>query len=85
MDPSPSRAFGQAAREIRKERGLSQEQAALDGGIDRAYLGHIERATKNATIPTLWKMADALGVKPSAIFARAEKLLDGQISDAKST
>lgn len=75
MDLSPSQAFGQAAREIRKERGLSQEQAALNGGIDRAYYGHIERATKNATLPTVWKMADALGVPPSAIFARAEKLL----------
>jgi transcriptional regulator with XRE-family HTH domain len=72
----PSKAFGRAAREIRKERGLSQEQAALDGGIDRAYYGHIERATKNATIPTVWKMAAALGVPPSALFTRAEQILE---------
>jgi transcriptional regulator with XRE-family HTH domain len=78
MALSPSQAFGQAAREIRKERGLSQEQAALDGGIDRAYLGHIERASKSATIRTVWKMAAALGVPPSAIFARAERLLGEQ-------
>jgi len=82
---SPSQAFGQAAREIRKEQGLSQEQAALDGGIDRAYLGHIERASKSATLRTIWKMAEALGVPPSAIFLRAEKLLEEQISDARST
>jgi transcriptional regulator with XRE-family HTH domain len=75
---SPSQAFGQAAREIRKERGLSQEQAALDGDIDRAYLGHIERATKNATLPTVWKMADALGVPPSVLFVRAERILEAQ-------
>jgi transcriptional regulator with XRE-family HTH domain len=78
MALSPSQAFGQAAREIRKERGLSQEQAALDGGIDRAYLGHIERATKSATLRTVWKLAESLGVPPSAIFARAERLLEGQ-------
>lgn len=77
MALSPSEAFGQAAREIRKERGLSQEQAALDGGIDRAYLGHIERATKNATLPTIFKLARALGVRPSVIFARAETLIGG--------
>jgi DNA-binding XRE family transcriptional regulator len=56
-DHLPSKAFGLAAREIRKERKLSQEQAALNGKIDRAYYGHIERATKNATLPTIWKMA----------------------------
>jgi transcriptional regulator with XRE-family HTH domain len=76
MDLSPSQAFGQAAREIRKEQGLSQEQAALDGGIDRAYLGHVERATKNATLPTIWKMASALGVPVSDLFARAEQILE---------
>jgi transcriptional regulator with XRE-family HTH domain len=75
---SPSQAFGQAAREIRKERGLSQEQAALDGGIDRAYYGHIERASKSATLRTIWRMADALGVSPSVLFARAEQILEAQ-------
>ena len=75
---SPSQAFGQAVREIRRERGLSQEQAALDGGIDRAYYGHIERATKNATIPTVWRMATALQVQPSVIFRRAEQLLEAE-------
>ena len=74
-DHPPSKAFGLAAREIRKERGLSQEQAALNGKIDRAYYGHIERATKNATLPTIWKMAAALGVPPSALFTRAERIL----------
>jgi transcriptional regulator with XRE-family HTH domain len=83
MALSPSQAFGQAAREIRKERGLSQEQAALDGGIDRAYYGHIERATKNATLHTIWKMAAALGVPPSALFSRAEQILTQHDWDAR--
>jgi transcriptional regulator with XRE-family HTH domain len=78
MDLSPSEAFGQAARKIREERGLTQEKAALDGGIDRSYLGHVERGKKNATLPTIWKMAEALGVPPSVIFLRAEKLLNGK-------
>lgn len=80
MALSPSEAFGLAAREIRKERGLSQEQAALDGDIDRAYLGHIERATKSATLRTIWKMAAALGVPPSVLFARAEQILEADSS-----
>lgn len=75
MAVSPSQAFGQAAREIRKERRLSQEQAALNGGIDRAYYGHIERATKSATLRTVWKMAAALGVPVSELFIRAERII----------
>jgi transcriptional regulator with XRE-family HTH domain len=63
----------------------ARQVAALDGDIDRAYLGHIERATKNATLPTIWKMAKALGVQPSTIFVRAERLLEEQIGDARST
>lgn len=81
-DHPPTKAFGLAAREIRKECGLSQEQAALKGGIDRAYYGHIERATKNATLPTIWKMAAALGVPPSALFTRAEQILAQQDGEA---
>jgi transcriptional regulator with XRE-family HTH domain len=78
MALSPSQAFGQAAREIRKERGLSQERVALDGSIDRAYYGHIERATKSATLRTVWKMASALGVPVSDLFIRAERILEAQ-------
>jgi transcriptional regulator with XRE-family HTH domain len=85
MALSPSQAFGQAVREIRHERGLSQEQTALDGGIDRAYVGHIERATKTPTTTTIFKLAAALGVPPSAIFARAERLLEQQPRSAAST
>lgn len=80
MALSPSQAFGLAARQIRKERGLTQERAALEGGIDRAYYGHIERGTKSATLHTIWKMAAALGVPPSALVMRAEQILaqDGE-------
>jgi len=84
MAISPPEAFGQAAREIRKERGLSQEQAALNGGIDRAYLGHIERASKSATLRTIWKMASALGVPVSDIFIRAEQILEAQTTNGAS-
>lgn len=78
MALQPPEAFGLAAREIRREKHLTQEQAALSAGIDRAFYGHIERATKSATLNTVWKVADALGVPPSALFARAERLLAEQ-------
>ncbi len=78
MALSPSQAFGLAAREIRREQGLSQEQAALKAGIDRAFYGHIERATKSATLNTVWKVAEALSVPTATLFVRAEQLLAEQ-------
>lgn len=74
MALSPSEAFGRAVREVRMERRLSQEDAALESGIDRAYFGHIERATKSPTLNTVWKVAEALGVRPSELLARAERI-----------
>lgn len=78
MALSPSQAFGKAVSELRAERDLSQEDAALASGIDRAYFGHIERATKSPTLRTVWKIAEALEVEPSELLQRAERLLDGQ-------
>jgi XRE family transcriptional regulator, regulator of sulfur utilization len=72
---TPSQAFGAALRELRTERGLSQEDAALASGIDRAYFGKLERATKVPTLTTVWKIADAFNVQPSELLNRAEKLL----------
>ena len=75
MALSPSQAFGQAVREARIAQGLSQEDAALTSSVDRAYFGHIERATKSPTLKTVFKIADALETRPSALLLRAEEIL----------
>ena len=75
MAKTPSEAFGEALRQVRAEKDLSQEEAALAIGIDRAYYGALERAVKSPTLKTIWKIADALGVPPSALLIRAEQLL----------
>jgi transcriptional regulator with XRE-family HTH domain len=72
---SPAQAFGAALKEMRMERGLSQEGAALASGIDRAYFGKLERADKVPTLTTVWKIATAFEVQPSELLGRAEKLL----------
>ena len=78
MALSSSQAFGKAVSELRVERDLSQEDAALASGIDRAYFGHIERATKSPTLRTVWKIAEALEVEPSELLRRAESLLENE-------
>jgi transcriptional regulator with XRE-family HTH domain len=72
---SPSHAaFGQAVRELREERGTSQEAFALMCGIDRSHYGGMERGERNPSLTTVYKIADALEVRPSEIHARAEQL-----------
>jgi transcriptional regulator with XRE-family HTH domain len=76
MTISRSQAFGTALREFREERNLSQEAAALICGIDRAYFGRLERATKTPTLKTVWRIADGFETQPSELLVRAERILN---------
>lgn len=55
-------AFGDKVRQIRKEKGLSQEALADLAGIDRSYMGHLERGDQNITLTKIYQIADALEV-----------------------
>ncbi|WP_062058948.1 helix-turn-helix domain-containing protein [Cellvibrio sp. OA-2007] len=65
-------AFGKAVRELRKERGLSQEAFADLAGIDRSYMGHIERGEKNVTLTKIYQLSDALGITVVDLFSRIQ-------------
>ena len=54
--------FGERVREIRKEKGLSQEELAHKADLHRTYIGMIERAEKNITLINIEKIANALEV-----------------------
>lgn len=68
-------AFGRAIREIRHELGLSQEELALQSGIQRSYMGGIERGERNPSLANILKIAQTLDVPPSDILRRAENQL----------
>ncbi len=57
-------------RRIRRERGLTQEQLALEAEVALRYIGMIERAETSATVGLLGKVAKVLGVPPSTLLAR---------------
>ncbi len=60
--------IGWNLRRLRVERGLSQERLALASGIDRAYVGRVERGSENVTITTLEAFASALTVPIAALL-----------------
>ena len=55
--------FGDRVREIRKEKGLSQDELAHIANLHRTYIGMIERAEKNITLINIEKIANALKIK----------------------
>ncbi len=56
--------FGARIRAIRLERNISQEKLAELADVHRTYIGMIERGEKNITLLTLFRLADALNMKP---------------------
>ncbi len=60
--------FGATLRELRLERGLSQERLAELAGLDRNYIGQIERAERNPAVLSIVKIAEALEVPPGELF-----------------
>lgn len=65
--------FGKALRELRTERGLSQDELAARAGLDRNYIGMIERGERNPAIVNVVKIAEALDVSPSELFRPFDK------------
>jgi transcriptional regulator with XRE-family HTH domain len=60
--------FGRRLRELRTTNGLSQEALALSSGLDRSYVGGVERGQRNVSLVNILKLATALKVKPQELF-----------------
>jgi transcriptional regulator with XRE-family HTH domain len=71
---------GRNVRRLRVALGLTQEALAVDAGLDRSYVGRIERATENPTVDVLDQLAAALKVESSELLRRPE---DGELPPAK--
>jgi transcriptional regulator with XRE-family HTH domain len=67
---SVATAFGKVLRDTRERAGLSQEALADEAGLDRTFIGMLERGKRQPTLETLFRIADALKVAPSTLVAR---------------
>jgi transcriptional regulator with XRE-family HTH domain len=64
--------FSLVLRQLREERGMSQEQLAEKADLNRSYLGEVERGQAIPSLITVSKLASALEVRLSSMFARCE-------------
>ena len=67
-------SLGMRIRRARKAAGMTQADLAEKLGISTSFLGHIERGTRKASLDTLVKMANELGVSLDS--------LDSQLRDS---
>ncbi len=67
------KAFGEAVRELRRAKGLSQEALADLAEIHRTYIGDIERGARNVCLQNMTRIAKALGVPLSQVVLNMEE------------
>lgn len=61
--------FGDRVRRLRAQKGLtSQIELAFKAGLDRTYIGGIERGERNVALKNIEKIAKALGVTIGELF-----------------
>jgi transcriptional regulator with XRE-family HTH domain len=64
-------AFGEAVRAARLEQGISQEALADIAGLDRSYMGGIERGEHNVALINIQKIATALDLTVAGLMVQA--------------
>jgi len=70
----PNISFGKVLRQLRKDADLSQEELALEADIQRNYISLIELGRNQPTITTIFKLANALKIKPSKLVHLVEEI-----------
>lgn len=64
----PKKLFGNKIKQMRIEKGWSQEQFAFECDMDRTYIGGVERGERNIALVNICKIAKALKIHPSELL-----------------
>ena len=72
--PSLSITLGAKIRAMRNRKGLSQDGLALQCGLDRSYMGRIERGEVNITVDKLYQISELLGCEPADLLPRLNEV-----------
>ena len=77
MSRLPS-AFGLALRQMRERQDWSQEALAAYAGLNRSFVGELERGQAIASLITVEKLALAFGVSVTTLVCNAERISSTQ-------
>lgn len=70
--------FGKRVRELRRNRGFSQESFAAQCGLDRTYIGGIERGERNVALKNIEVIAQSLHATMSELMRGVDTLDDDE-------
>lgn len=73
--------IGEAIRNCRKKKGISQEVLSGLAGLDRTHYSKIERGLRSPSIDTLFKIAHALDMKPHELMLEIEQSVQSQVNE----
>lgn len=65
--------FTKILLKLRKEKGLTQENLAEKANMNGKYFGRIERGSSDPTMKKVFKICNALEIKPSEFMKQIEK------------
>ena len=68
-------AFGQCVRNLRLRKGIAQEALALGAGIDRGYMGALERGKHSPSIEMIYRLLPPLEITFTQFATEFEKCL----------
>ena len=66
--------FGNVLKQLRSDKGLSQEELGFESGYHRTYISMLERGKKSPSLKTIFQLAKALDVEPSKIMDQLQIL-----------
>jgi transcriptional regulator with XRE-family HTH domain len=69
-------AFGRVLRELRTHKGLSINDIAQHAGVSARRITRMEQGKREPNLVLLFRIAGALGVGPSELVARVDRLLN---------
>src|SRR5689334_17907677 len=72
---TPEQAFSKVLRDVRQERGLSQESLGFESGYHRTYIGMLERGLMNPSLRTILSLSKALKLAAGDLISRVEVVL----------
>lgn len=61
-------AFGHRVREFRATKAITQEELALRCGLDRSYIGQVERGERNISLENIYRIASGLDISPGDLL-----------------
>ena len=67
---------GRIIRELREQRGLTQEVLSGLAAVPRSHLAEIETGHTNANVETLWRISEALDMKMSDLIRMVEQAIE---------